>query len=233
MKRHLRLFVCVFVVHIVDHVHRLDIGAREPFAVEVHSFKHLAVIEDLSRIRLPRRADLRAAFFVASAVQAHQQQLREIRARAEELHLLTYPHGRDAAGYRVIVAVYRAHEVVVFILNGVRVARHPGGEELEGLRQSLRPQHGEVRLRGRPEVVKRVEHTEGAFRHQRAAVLADASERLRYPHRVAGEEVVIFRSAKMARHAQLYHEVVDYLLRAALVERSARDVAFKIYIKEG
>ena len=37
----------------------------------------------------------------------------------------------------------------------------------------------------------------------------------------------------MARHAQLYHEVVDYLLRAALVERSARYIAFKIYIKEG
>ncbi|MPM85966.1 hypothetical protein SDC9_133049 [bioreactor metagenome] len=37
----------------------------------------------------------------------------------------------------------------------------------------------------------------------------------------------------MARHAQFHHEVVDYLLRAALVKQPARDITFKIDIEEG
>ena len=180
-----------------------------------------------------RGADLLAVLLVAPAVEAHQHQLHEIGARAEELHLLTHPHRRDTAGDRVIVAVDRPHEVVVLVLYRVGIAGDLRRETFKGLRQRRRPQHREIRFGGRPQIIEGVEHTVGIFRHQSTPVLANAAKGLRYPHRIARKELVILRRTQMTRHAQLHHKIIHDLLRAALVKQSPRQVTLEINIEEG
>ena len=108
-------------MHIVNDIHRIDIKAGEPFHILVQSFLYRTVIESIALNYRHLRPYVQAAGIIYTAVQRQQQQLGEITARAEELHLLTYLHCRNTAGYRVIVAVYRAHKVIVLILNRIRI----------------------------------------------------------------------------------------------------------------
>ena len=179
------------------------------------------------------RADLHILFLVAAAVEGEQEKLREVGARAEELHLLADLHRGDAACDGVVVAVDRAHHVVVLILEGVGVAGDLRGKALPVFRQGFAPQHGEVRFGGGVEVVERLQHAEAVLCHERTAVLADAAERLGDPHRIAAEELVVLRGAQVAGHAQLHHEVVHDFLRSGFVENTLAQVALEVNVKEG
>jgi len=53
-----------------------------------------------------------------------------------------------------------AHEVVVLVLDRAGLDRNLDAKILEALWQVLRPQHGEVWLRSRPEVIECMQHTE-------------------------------------------------------------------------
>ncbi len=66
------------------------------------------------------RRDLVATYLVSPTVDRVQHRVGEIHARAEELHLLAKPHGRDATGNRVVVTPARAHQVVILVPQGWR-----------------------------------------------------------------------------------------------------------------
>ena len=85
------------------------------------------------------RPDLEPCFFILTAVEAHEQQLCKIGPRAEKLHLLTNLHGRYAAGNRIIIAVDRAHQVIVFILDRIRIAGNFCSKPFECVRQTAGP----------------------------------------------------------------------------------------------
>ena len=146
VQRHLALLVGVLVVHIVDGVHRGDIGLGQPRAVEVHAAADLVVIEHIALHDRHLRADLLELVLVAAAVDRHHHQLRDVGARAEELHVLAHAHRGNAARDRVIVAEVRTHHVVVLILKRIRVDRGFGDELLPVFGQLLAPQHGQVGL---------------------------------------------------------------------------------------
>ena len=135
VQRHLEPLVEVLVVHVVDAVHRMHVGAREPLHRRVELRHHLVVFEHVRAYGQRRRGDLVAADLVASAVDGVEQCLGEIHPRAEELHLLAEPHGRDAAGDAVVVAPIRPHQVVVLVLQRGCVAADPDAVALEGIRQ--------------------------------------------------------------------------------------------------
>jgi hypothetical protein len=58
--------------------------------------------------------------------------------------LLANSHRGDTTGDRVIIAVLRTHQVVVFVLNRTRLAGYLGTEFFEVFRQVFRPQNGEI-----------------------------------------------------------------------------------------
>ena len=104
MQRHLQALVEVLVVHVVDAVHRMHVGARQPLHRGVELGQHLVVVEDVAGDRQRRGRDLLAGHLVPAAVDGVEQRLGQVDPGAEELHLLAEPHGRDAAGDAVVVA---------------------------------------------------------------------------------------------------------------------------------
>ena len=68
MQRHFEALVEVLVVHVVDAVHRMHIGPREPLHRGVELGEDLVIVEILARHRRRRRRDLLAGDFVTAAV---------------------------------------------------------------------------------------------------------------------------------------------------------------------
>ena len=83
------------------------------------------------------------------------------------------------------------------------------------------------------EVVKRVQNAERGFCDKRSAVLTHTADGFGDPHRIAGEQLVVFGRAQMACHTQLHNEIVDDLLNLLLSTHTGRTIPFKIDIKEG
>ena len=140
------------------------------------------------------RRDLVAGDLVAAAVDGVEQRLGEVHARAEELHLLAELHRRHAAGDAVVVAPMRPHQVVVLVLQRGRLLADLDAVALEVVRQVLRPEHRDVRLRRRPEIGQRVQHAIAALGHQRPAVQIDAADAFGRPVGVAAEQRVVVRA---------------------------------------
>ena len=137
VQRHLQAFIEILVVHVVDAVHRMHVGAREPLHQMIELCEHIVVFEHVARHRRTGGGDLCTRYLVAAAVDGVEQRLRQIDAGAEELHLLAEPHRRDAARDAVVVAPMRPHQIVVFILQRRRVAADLDAIALEILRQML------------------------------------------------------------------------------------------------
>ncbi len=116
MQRHLQPFVEIFVMHVMDAIHRMHVGAGEPLHHIVEFRMDVVVIEFLANDRRSRWSDLLARNLVAAAIDGVEQRLGEVHASAEKLHLLSQPHCRNAARNAVIIAPIGTHEVVVFVL---------------------------------------------------------------------------------------------------------------------
>ena len=194
VQRHFEAFVEVLVVHVMDAVHRVHIGARQPLHHAIELLEHLVIVEHVAGDGRRRRRDLIAGDLVAAAIDRVEQGLGEIHARAEELHLLAELHRRDAAGDAVVVAPVRPHQVVVLVLQRRRFAADLDAVALEVVRQVFRPQHRDVRLRRRPEIGQRVQHAIAALGHERPAVQIDAADAFGRPVGVAAEQRVVFRA---------------------------------------
>ena len=104
VQRHLQPLVEILVVHVVDAVHGVHIGLRQPLHRVVELRHDVVVVEEVAGDRRRLRRDLIAGHLVAAAIDGVEQRLRQIHAGAEELHLLAEPHGRHAAGDAVVVA---------------------------------------------------------------------------------------------------------------------------------
>ena len=126
VQGHLEPLVRVLVVHVVDDVHGVDVHARQPVHHPLELLAHVVELEVVTLDRRCRRRDLVAADLVAPAVDRIQQALRQVGARAEELHLLADQHRGDTAGDRAVVAPGAAHDLVALELDRARIDRDPG-----------------------------------------------------------------------------------------------------------
>ncbi len=231
-QRHLGRFVEVLVVHVVNEVERIHIDAGEPVHHDFVLRHHFLVVQDVARDGTVGGRDLRAGLFIHAAVDCVQKALREVGARAEELHLLAGFGGGHAAADGVVVAPHRTHHVVVFILHGRGGDGNLRGVAAERDGQRLRVEHREIGLGRGPHVFQRVQEAEVVLRHHGAAVHADAAHFQGRPHRVAREELVVGRDARELHHAELQDEVVNELLRLRFRERSFLQVALNVDVKE-
>ena len=151
VQRHLEALVEVLVVHVVNTVHRMHVGSRQPLHHHVELCHHVVELEHVASDRGSGRGDLVAADLVTATIDGVEQTLAEIDPGAEELHLIADAHCRNAAGDAVIVTPIGPHEVVVLVLDRRRLGRHLDAVALERLGKLLRPKHGDVRLRRRAE----------------------------------------------------------------------------------
>ena len=217
----------------MDGVHRGNVGLSQPRTVEVHAAENLLVIQHIAVHDRHLRADLLELVLVTAAVDRHHHQLCDVGTRTEELHVLTDAHRGYAARDCVIIAVVRAHNVIVLVLQGIRVDRYLCDELLPVLRQVFAPQNGQIRLCGSVQVVQGVKHAVAVLGYHVTAVLADAADCLGNPHRVAAEQLVVLRCAQVARHTQVQNEIVHDLLRLGLGHETCLDIALKVDIEEG
>ena len=116
MKRHLQPLIEVLVVHVVNAVHRMDVGFREPLHGRVEPRHDVVVVEESPVTGEVAGRNLIAGNLIAAAVDGVEQGFCEVHPGSEELHLLAEPHGRNAAGDRIVIAPIRAHQVVILIL---------------------------------------------------------------------------------------------------------------------
>ena len=233
VQRQLRRFIGIAIMHIMDQIHRIHVKTGQPLQHSAVAAAHYVIIQIFAFRQGQLRRYLERRFLVFAAVNGHQKRLSQIGPRAKELHLLPQAHSRHAAGNAVIIAVNGAHQIVAFVLNGAGIDGHFSAEAFEAFRQSRRPEHRQIGFRRRSQIVKSMQNTERRLGHQRAAVYAHAAYRFRHPERVAGKELVIIRRAQLPRQPQLNYQLINDFLRAALVQKTCRQIALKINIQKG
>ncbi len=160
MQCHLERLVGIFVVHVVNDLQRIHVHLGQPAHHLLKPLHHLAVLKVFRRNRVELRRHLHPRLLVAAPVDCVEEALGQVRPCTKELHLLADLHGRHAAGNAVVVPVIRPHQVVVLVLYGRGIHRHPGTKLLPVLRALLRPEHREVWLRCGPQVVERLQVAE-------------------------------------------------------------------------
>ena len=179
-----------------------------------------------------RRCDLHPGDLVPPAVDRVQQGLGQIHPSTEELHLLADRHRRHAAGDRRVVPALLGDQGVRLVLDGGGVDGHLRTEPLEPLGQPITPEHGEVRLRRRAQVVEGLQHPQGRPGDQRPAVEAHPPDRLGHPGRVAGEQGVVLGGAQEPDDPELDHQIVDELLGLRLGQLAGDQVALQVHVQE-
>ena len=158
-ESHLGCLVVIFVVHILDQVQDIHIDSCQPVHHEIILVHNLVVIKILGsdrrvlRTNLHRLAVLCHVLLVLTAVDRVEQALRQVRAGAEELHLLTCLGSGYAAADAIVIAPDRTHHIIVLVLDGRCVNGDLCRVLLEILRKTGRVEHGQVRFRGRSHVL--------------------------------------------------------------------------------
>ena len=233
-ERHLGGLVVVLVVHVVNQVQRVHVQACKPVEVQVELVHQLVVVQVLARDGRVLGANLLALAnrLVLTAVDGVQERLREVRTCTEELHLLAGLRCRNTAADAVVVTPDGAHRVVVLVLDGACLHGDFCGELLEVLGQARAVEHGEVRLGRGAHVHERVQEAVVRLGDHVAAVLAEARNFERGPHRVAAEQFVVARDARELDHAELHHEVVHEFLGFLFGEDSLLHVAVDVDVEE-
>jgi hypothetical protein len=154
VQRHLEPLVGVLVVHVVDHVHRVDVDAGQPVHHPLEAGHDVAEVEDVALDRPELGRHLLPRDLIASAVDRVEQALGEVGPRPEELHLLAHEHWRHAAGDRPVVPPRPAHDLVALELDGARVDSDLRREAPESVGQPRRVPDGQVGLGSGAEVVE-------------------------------------------------------------------------------
>ena len=211
----------------------MDVGPCQPVHHVVELRHHVFVVEDIARDRAIGRPHLDAAHLVAPAVDRVEQALGEVDPCAEELHLLAQPHPRNAAGDAVVVAELRQHQIVVLVLERRRGGAGGDAVALEGLREILRPENGQIGLGCRPEVGEGVQHAETRSRDEGASVERHAADALRRPVGIAREQRIVVGCAHEADDAQLDHELVHEFLRFGFAQRLLGEITLNVDVEEG
>ena len=126
-----------------------------------------------------------------------------------------------------------SHKVVVLILD--RGGRNGSlrTEALEVPGKSGRPEHRQVRLGSRSQVVQCMKITVGHFGHHTSSVDSHTTDGFRYPGGVSGKQGVVLRRPCELHKTELHDEMINKLLDLFFCKGSVLQVSFRINIKEG
>ena len=157
-------------MHVMNNVDRIHIQLCH---IRKHLFiicQNLRIVQNLIGIPFNVRNHLNSFLLVDSAVDGIEQALCQVCPCPEELHLLSHSHGRYTACDAIIIAIERPHNIVIFILDGIRINTHLRTVLFKCLRQILAPQHRQIRFRRGSQIGQGMQITEGIFRYQRPTV---------------------------------------------------------------
>src|SRR5829696_2881955 len=135
MERHLKTFVGILVVHVVDGVQRIHINAGQPLH---YLFKLLQDFIEGKVITLNSSVSRRHLFssdFISASVDRIQKTLREICSCSEKLHLFADQHWRYTTRDSSVISPRTTHDLVAFKLNRAGVNSHLGGKTSEAFGQ--------------------------------------------------------------------------------------------------
>ena len=232
-ERHLGCLVEVLVVHVVDQVQSLHINRSQPVH-HVHKARHeLFVSKYIALYGTEFRTTLLTGLGINTTRNSIGQALGQVGTSTEELHLLTGLCGRHTAADAIIVTPYRAHYIVIFVLDRTCLHRNQRSIVLEALRQTRTVQYSQVRLWRRTHILQCVKETEVVLGNHRTAILANTTHLKCSPYRVTREELVIRRNTGELHHTELHHQMVDQLLRISLSKSSLLEIALEVDVEEG
>ena len=232
MKPHLECFIRIFVVHVVNDLQSIDIDFCQPAHHLLVFLHHFVVIQILAGDRFETGSHLHTRFLVTSAIDRIQQALCQVGTSSEILHLLTDLHRRHTAGDTVIVAIVRTHQIVVLVLDGRGIDRYFCAEVFPVIRSIVEPKHRQVGFGCRAEVIQGMQITVRCLCHQRTAVNTLSAQRFSHPNRVAGEQVVVFRSTQETDNTQFDNKLVDQFLCLFFRQLAFANIFFDIDIEE-
>src|SRR5574344_1073396 len=150
---HLGCLIEVLIVHIVNQVQCLDIYRSQPLH-HIHEFRHEFIVSHhITLDWLISRTTLFTGLGIHTTVDGIQQALGEIGTRTEELHLLTCLRSTHTAADGVIISPYRAHHIIILILDGTGSDRYHRCIALESLRQTTAVKYSEVRFGRRTHIL--------------------------------------------------------------------------------
>ena len=104
-------------MHVLNQVQDVDIQISQPFHHVVILMHNLIIIQILACDRAIFRTNLCLRLFIDSTVDRIQQTFRKVCTCSEELHFLTGLCSTYTAAYRIVIAPYRTHNIIILILN--------------------------------------------------------------------------------------------------------------------
>mmetsp|Transcript_55517 Transcript_55517/g.129983 ORF Transcript_55517/g.129983 Transcript_55517/m.129983 type:complete len:384 (+) Transcript_55517:1000-2151(+) len=252
VQRHLHALVVGVIMRVVDAVHGICVELRHPRHGDVKE----EPVDDIEVQGSLLVASSNASFgasvsetlaqqvtvaLVASAIDAHQQELHQVRARAKELHVHPNPHCRDTAGDGVVGAEDGAHEVVVLILNAGCLYGETRAVALKAVWKALGPQHCKVRFWCWTKVGQGVQEAEGCLCHHarkpsrvvRLAWCKASTKGQCQPHRVTREEGIVLWCAQVTHEPHLDDYIIHDLLQLFFSGPARCQVALSIDVQEG
>ena len=119
----------------MDHVQCLYISLCEPCHHLIIFFHNFIVIKILGCDRTILRSNLLLGLLINTTVDRIKQALSKVCSSTEELDLFTCLCCRYTAAYRIIIAPYRTHNIVILVLYGTCCNRNMSCIFLECFRQ--------------------------------------------------------------------------------------------------
>ena len=151
-QSHLCCLIVVFVMHVMDHVQSSNVQMSQPVHHNVVFLHNLIIVQILAGDRLIFRSNLLFCLLVFTAVDSVQKAFCKVCTSAEELDLLTGLGSRYTAADGVIIAPYRTHYIIIFILDRTCCNRNMSGIISECFWKTLRVKYGEVWLWSRSHI---------------------------------------------------------------------------------
>ena len=135
-QSHFSCFIVVFVMHVVDHVQCSNIQMSQPVHHLVIFCDYFIIIEIFRSNWLIVRSYLLFCLLINTTVDSVKKAFCKVCTSSEELHLFTCFCSRYTAADAVVVAPYRTHNIIIFILDRACQYRNVSCIFLEVFRQS-------------------------------------------------------------------------------------------------
>ena len=191
-------------MHVLDQVEGIDIESGKPAHHTVKFVHHFIIVQIFGSNGTAFRPYLFLCLFIYSAVNSVKKTFCKVCPRTEKLHFLSGLGCGDTAADGIIISPYRAHNVVIFILDGTGLNGNIGCIVFKLFRKPGGIKHSQIRLRGRPHIFQSVKESVVGPCYHGTTVLSHAGHFQSRPYRIAGEELIVGGDPGKFNHAEFH-----------------------------
>ena len=120
-KCHLTLFICVFIVHVMNDIHYINIESAQPVSVNIETSHSVFVVDRPVSDRFHLRADSFPSSFVHASVKSQAKNFCQVVSGTKELHLFPHFYRGNAAGDGIVISIGLPHNIIILILNRIGI----------------------------------------------------------------------------------------------------------------